>query len=134
MGRIIIRLILLIYFGIIYNQTGDSTGKAADKALDAYLFRASAHEGITAMEALDGIKTAYAANFSKIKSGSPGTYYYKLDGADYYLIYEGLDADGLNYLIHLYEFVIDDPESGTGHTVTYGWFRVSCCQSCLVHN
>lgn len=28
------------------------------------------------------------------------------------------------YLIHLYEFVVDDPDTGIGHTVTYGWYTV----------
>ena len=35
-------------------------------------------------------------------------YYYKLDFGDYYLVYEDRDKISGSYLIHLYEFVLDD--------------------------
>jgi hypothetical protein len=77
------------------------------------------------MEALDKVKDQYASNFSKVISdGNTGEYYYKLDSADYYLIYEGLEEESF-YLIHLYEFVLDEPETGIGHTYTYGWYAVN---------
>lgn len=78
---------------------------------------------MTAMEALDKVQVLYASNFIKIpfKEGLE-EYYYKLDQADYYLVYEGIEGD--NYLFHLYEFVLDEPETGLGHTVTYGWYTV----------
>ena len=52
-------------------------------------------------------------------------YYYRLDDADYYLVYEYTDETTGNYLIHLYEFIVDDTELGTGHIVTYGWYMVN---------
>lgn len=81
-------------------------------------------EGLTPMEALDQVKERYAANFEKVFLGISEEYYYKLPIADYYLVYEGYGEDGNYYLFHLYEFVLDEPETGTGHTVTYGWYKV----------
>jgi hypothetical protein len=79
----------------------------------------------TPMKALDLVKKKYAANFDKIyETNSKDKYYYQLEHSQYYLAYEGDDEEGKAYYIHLYEFVIDDPDSGLGHTVTYGWFTV----------
>lgn len=83
-------------------------------------------ESISAMEALDLIKEQYATNFEKIAiEDTEEKYYYKLPLADYYLVFEGYGETDQDYMIHLYEFVLDDPESGTGHTVTYGWYTVN---------
>lgn len=83
-------------------------------------------ESITAMEALDLIKEQYAINFEKIAmEDTEEEYYYKLPLADYYLVYEGYGETDQDYIIHLYEFVLDDPETGRGHTVTYGWYTVN---------
>ncbi len=79
---------------------------------------------VTEMEALDRVKERYASNFIKVScDGESEAYYYKLEGADYYLVSEGLEDDRY-YLIHLYEFVVDEEESGIGHTYTYGWYAV----------
>lgn len=78
---------------------------------------------LTEDEALDLVKTKYAANFIKVYREDGKGYYYKLDVADYYLVCEGLEEDRY-YLIHLYEFVVDEEASGLGHTVTYGWYAV----------
>lgn len=80
---------------------------------------------LTPMEALDYVKQLYAANFEKHKVGEWGTYYYKLPLTEYYLVYEGKGETDQQYLFHLYEFVIDEPEEGIGHTVTYGWYQVN---------
>ncbi len=80
-------------------------------------------EFITPMEGLDLVKYSCAANFEKIDI-SEDEYYYKLALADYYLVYEGEGATDQQYLYHLYEFVLDDPEEGIGHTVTYGWYQL----------
>jgi len=80
-------------------------------------------DGVSSMEALDRIKKLYAANFEKVTKEASEEYYYKLPGAEYYLVNEGLQEDKY-YLIHLYEFVMDDPETGIGHTVTYGWYQI----------
>lgn len=89
---------------------------------------------ITAMEALDLVKCYYAVDFERVDcdtaeheetdSGTSQYYYYKLSWADYYLVYEKTESEETYYLIHLYEFVIDEPETGIGHTVTYGWYTV----------
>lgn len=86
-------------------------------------------ETIAPMDALDMVKECYAANFEKVEgeyedsSVDVSEYYYKLPIADYYLVYEGVQEDN-DYLIHLYEFVLDEPDTGIGHTVTYGWYTV----------
>lgn len=80
---------------------------------------------ITPMEALDLVKECYAANFDKVYlEGTDYQYYYKLQVADYYLEYTEEVGAKRDYLIHLYEFVIDEPETGLGHMVTYGWYSV----------
>lgn len=80
----------------------------------------------TAMDALDAVQKKYTANFEKVYDTGQSNYYYKLPGSEYYLVYEGLQNTGDQYLIHLYEFVTDEPDTGIGHTVTYGWFTVDC--------
>ena len=80
---------------------------------------------LTPMEALDIVKEEYASNFTKVFLSEDTTdYYYKLDGADYYLTYEETDETSGHYLFRLYEFVVDDPDTGIGHIVTYGFFWV----------
>jgi hypothetical protein len=79
---------------------------------------------ITPMQALDLAKERYAANFDKVTSNTNEEYYYKLPYADYYLVYEGSGTTEESYVIHLYEFVLDEPEIGIGHTVTYGWYTI----------
>ncbi len=78
---------------------------------------------LTEGEALDLVKESYATNFIKVYKEDGQSYYYRLEIADYYLVCEGL-VDNTHYLIHLYEFVVDEEESGVGHTVTYGWYTV----------
>lgn len=81
-------------------------------------------QNLTPMDALDLVKERYAANFEKVKrEDSNEEYYYILLTADYYLVYEET-IDDKYYLIHLYEFVLDEPDTGMGHTVTYGWYKV----------
>lgn len=72
------------------------------------------------------VKESYANNFDKVyENNTEDFYYYKSAIADYYLVYEGeVDLKG-DYLIHLYEFVLDEPDTGIGHTVTYGWYQVN---------
>lgn len=78
----------------------------------------------TPMEALDEVKRLYGSNFHKVNSKeSPGEYYYTLEEAEYYLFYEGI-VENEYYLIHLYEFIVDEPDTGIGHTYTYGWYWV----------
>ncbi|MEW9052821.1 MAG: hypothetical protein AB2392_16795 [Neobacillus sp.] len=35
------------------------------------------------------------------------------------------DADNGDYIIQVYEIVIDDPKTGAGHTATWGWYGVN---------
>lgn len=94
-------------------EVGEYPNWENDKALE-----------LTPMKALELVKDCYASNFEKIAI-SETEYYYKLRIADYYLIYEGRGETEEQYLYHLYEFVLDDPEEGIGHTVTYGWYQVN---------
>ena len=48
---------------------------------------------------------------------------HKLDYADV-IVYEDTDDTTGYYLFHLYEFVVDDIDTGR-HTVTYGWYWVN---------
>jgi hypothetical protein len=84
-----------------------------------------ADQSISVMDALDLVKECYADNFDKVYYGdTEEEYYYKLSFADYYLVYEGTSETEKDYLFHLYEFVIDEPDTGIGHMVTYGWYTV----------
>lgn len=80
---------------------------------------------LTAMEALDQIKERYGANFDKVLLPGEDDYYYKLSFAEYYLVYEGQGETEEEFLYRLYEFVLDEPAEGIGHTVTYGWYSVN---------
>lgn len=80
---------------------------------------------LTAMEALDLVKEGYAANFERYYITQDQVLYcYKLPDAQLYLAYEGFGSTEDEYLIHLYEFVVDDPESGIGHCYSYAWYSV----------
>lgn len=35
------------------------------------------------------------------------------------------DADNGDYIIHVYEFVVDNSQTGEGHTTTWGWYGVN---------
>jgi hypothetical protein len=83
------------------------------------------NDELTPMEALDKVKITYASNFEKILNDDTNEYYYKLPIADYYLVYDSETKDGTGYLYHLYEFVVDEEDTGVGHTVTYGWYTVN---------
>ena len=85
--------------------------------------RLSMKKEIAPMDALDIVKEQYAANFKKVAI-TEDTYYYQLEDEEYYLAYEEEMEVRTDYLIHLYEFVDEGSESGIGHTVTYGWYRV----------
>ena len=78
---------------------------------------------IDPLEALDMVKKIYAANFEKVYEETED-YYYKLPDFNYYLVLEDHDDIESYYLIHLYEFVIDELDTAIGHTVTYGWYKV----------
>lgn len=80
---------------------------------------------LTPMEALDIVKEKYASDFAKTFIGEDSNdYYYKADDFDYYLVYEETDEFTGHYLIRLYEFVVDEPDTGIGHAVTYGFYWV----------
>ena len=121
MRRIIILLWLMVVgiTGVIKTELNTiySLYPSKKQITDNYLYP---------MYALDLVKEAYATNFTKVNLQDDTNYYfYKLDSADYYLVYEDTDDITGYYLIHLYEFVIDDTDTGIGHTVTYGWYWVN---------
>lgn len=95
-------------------------GKMKD-FMEALLCR---QQDLTPMEGLDLVHEQYASNFEKVQiEDEEGMYYYQWPGMTYYLIFE--DKEEETNLYRLYEFVLDDEESGIGHTVTYGWYRVN---------
>lgn len=60
---------------------------------------------ITEKEAVKLVKNKYGYNSSK-------------------LIVEVDNEEDNQYLVHVYEIVIDDEKTGEGHTATYGWYYV----------
>jgi hypothetical protein len=122
----IILLLLLCLFSLTgYSRPKEASGSYGDLLFFTALDKTVLRHVITPMEALELVKEKYATNFEKvIPEEDTGEYYYSLDVAAYYLVYEGIDEEG-RYLIHLYEFVLDEPETGLGHTYTYGWYTVN---------
>lgn len=141
-------VLLIIYtFPMEFDNQYDLYEKYAGQFLlksEAYLqvklkedIEVVAERQLTPMEALDLVQKKYAANFEKINIDADETsdqasdeyngdaYYYKLPQAAYYLVYEGTGETEYEYIIHLYEFVLDEPETDTGHFVTYGWYKVN---------
>lgn len=49
--------------------------------------------------------------------------YLNITNTKLHIEYDHMDGD--NYIIHVYEVVIDDPETQIGHTATYGWYGVN---------
>ncbi len=118
-------LLYLIVFWGIFNPMHPSTIDISGLLLPEEIALKN-EKTITPMEALDMIKKNYAVDFVKIyRENSREEYYYKSTIADYYLVYEGEVGVLKNYLIHLYEFVIDEEDMGVGHTVTYGWYTIN---------
>ena len=120
-----IRLVLCIGTMLILYLPNEEILKTTYQNIISYNRYMSAMHPITKMEALDLVKLQYAANFKKIYLDTKEDYYYKLSSADYYLDYEGEDETEQEYLFRLYEFVLDDSETGIGHYVTYGWYTVN---------
>lgn len=117
------RLILNLFIILTISVPGNSSFLSASDSIIASL---KAELCITPMEALDYIKERYATNFEKVfVDYSMDEYYYELPTADYYLVYEGNTGDDKTYLFHLYEFVVDNLETGIGHMVTYGWYTMN---------
>lgn len=106
--------------------------KAAYTQITSGIYEENTKSSISAMEGLDLVKERYAANFEKVYEQNTKEYYYKLQGADYYLCYEGFGETEQEYLYHLYEYVLDEPETGIGHTVTYGWYSVNKSNSVIL--
>lgn len=83
------------------------------------------NKSLTSMEALDLIKEVYAKDFERIYyEDQPKMYFYKLATGNYYLTYNSFVEDEGMHIIQLYEYVVDDVETGLGHAVTYGWYGV----------
>lgn len=118
-------LCLLLILCLLCSVGFDRSGKTITLRKNAsHSVKVQKDKIITPMVALDLVKAKYAANFEKVIVENTKEYYYKLPDADYYLLYEGTVKDERNYLFHLYEFVVDDPDANIGHTVTYGWYIV----------
>ncbi|HWT76685.1 MAG TPA: hypothetical protein VN258_18460 [Mobilitalea sp.] len=120
------RLALCICTALILIHPKEDLLKATYGYITNHLIYVNAKGSISNMEALDMVKEQYAANFEKVyRTNTKDEYYYKLPEADYYLAYEGQGRTTDEYLFHLYEFVLDEPDSGVGHAVTYGWYTVN---------
>lgn len=124
-----LKIYIMLFVSMIclmgYSQPKEAYGSSEKLLFFTALDCSVLKQMITPMDALDMVKDKFASNFVKVFSeGKTGTYFYRLEAADYYLVYEGLEEEGF-YLIHLYEFVTDEPETGLGHTYTYGWYRVN---------
>lgn len=89
------------------------------------IYEENTKNSISPLEGLDLVKERYATNFERVYDQYTKEYYYKLPEAEFYLVYEGMDETGSAYLYHLYEYVLDEPETGLGHAVTYGWYWVN---------
>ncbi|MEK5358036.1 hypothetical protein [Paenibacillus sp. FSL L8-0709] len=72
-----------------------------------YLGRIPTNKGITALQAIEKVKSVYGNKIPK----------------NYHVSMEEIDEDG-NYLVHVYEIVIDNKVTGDGHTATFGWYIV----------
>ncbi|SUV06601.1 axoneme-associated protein mst101(2) [Priestia megaterium] len=46
------------------------------------------------------------------------------EDSPFFVAYDHLDDSG-NYIIHVYENVVDNEETGEEHTATQGWYQVS---------
>ena len=80
---------------------------------------------ISAEEAMGIVKGLFPEDaFEPADEG--GGLIYSFKGSSVMLQYENYfnDAEGQYHLIRHYEIVIDDPDTGEGHTATYNWYRV----------
>ncbi|MDQ0496912.1 stalk domain-containing protein [Paenibacillus brasilensis] len=100
---------------IIYDGTTYIPARTVSKALDKqvsldgnnlYIGKQPINKNITKAQAVKLVKEKY---FPKAPSQ---------------LIIEVDNTEGNTYLIHAYEVVIDDPNTGAGHTATWGWYYV----------
>ncbi|NIK75298.1 putative TIM-barrel enzyme [Paenibacillus castaneae] len=102
---------VIIYNGVTYAPIR-ALSTALDKPLNAdftrsdlYIGKAPAIKGITSDQAIQLVKKQYKV---------PSSYKINLDH---------LDEDG-NYVIQVFEIVIDNTKTGEGHTATFGWYTV----------
>ncbi|WP_405168310.1 hypothetical protein [Paenibacillus sp. FSL H3-0286] len=72
-----------------------------------YFGKIPTNKGITAAQAIQKVKSKYG---SKIPKG-------------YLVEIDSIDEKG-NYIIHVYEIVIDNKATGDGHTATFDWYTV----------
>jgi len=144
MGTDMIRLCIYLFIAFaLFNSHKASTGvfgiilKSEDRFIlhdidadilpDAKSTTAAKTAGfsLSPMEALDMVKNRFFYDFEKLIAEEADSYCYKMPHANLYLAYEGYGGTEDEYLIHLYEFAEDDPESGIGHSYTYAWYIVS---------
>ena len=117
MGQNIMIYILVLFLLILRPSLYSPNNVQANKQSVSYC--------LTPMEALDHVKEEYTTNFTKVSlQENQKDYFYMMNLPNYYLVYEGTDENTGEYLIHLYEFVVDEIDTGIGHTVTYCWYWV----------
>jgi len=119
------RLMLCLFSILILLHPKDEILNGTYRQVIAATRTANQEYYLSKMQALDLVKIRYANNFIKVFPEETNTeYYYKLPDVNYYLVYEGNGGTNQEYLFHLYEFVLDEPDTGIGHTYTYGWYTV----------
>jgi len=79
---------------------------------------------LTAREALDIVYKPAPGEEPLISEFSGNPYYIISSGGNYFLRVDNYNEKGNYYLLQEYEFVLDDPDAGMGHTVTYNWYKV----------
>ncbi|MCL2772249.1 MAG: hypothetical protein FWD71_02770 [Oscillospiraceae bacterium] len=88
----------------------------------------SSQEILSGQEALELVKNFYfyESAFEPLKIEND-QFMYKFKDTNFYLETDNYicDDSGNYYIIHLYEVVIDDPLTGTGHTATSNWYKVN---------
>ena len=82
---------------------------------------------ISALEALDIIKNYLNDGGPDLFEPLHGDNIYYIKNSNVMIEHDNYIDDevyGKYHVIHQYEIVIDDPETGDGHTATYNWFEV----------
>lgn len=122
MKRVAISLLLVLF---LMSTTGfDLTSRNLNLQKKVEAKHTVNGKKLSPMKALDMIRKQYAADYVKILCDNKKDYYYKDPEFNFYLVYEGMEDKKTKYLIHQYEFVVDEEDTGLGHTYTYGWYLV----------
>lgn len=81
---------------------------------------------ISEEEALELVKNLFDEGAFEPLDSENGSLVYRFKNSSYMLQYDNYisDESGEYHLIHEYEIVIDDAQTGAGHTATANWYKV----------